>query len=105
MEATLVSHTGDIIHAFFHDCRGIRTRTDAATSPSIAKCGASTDGATETSIVLQSTPPCEVSVAQSVEAPYFAMLGDVAESVRFRIPRQTYYFSSVSVDEWPPFGK
>ena len=51
MEATLVftSHTGDIIDALFHDWRGIRTRTDAATSPSIAKYGASTYCATETS--------------------------------------------------------
>ena len=33
----------------------------------------------------------EVSVAQSVEAPYFATLGDVAASVRVRIPRQSLY--------------
>ena len=43
MEGTrLYNHTGDIIHAYFHDCRGIRTCTVAATSPSIAKYGAST---------------------------------------------------------------
>ena len=29
----------------------------------------------------------EVSVAQSVETPYIAMQGDVATSVRVRIPR------------------
>ena len=42
LEATFV-FTRDIMHAgFFHDCRGIRTRTDAATSPSFAKNAAST---------------------------------------------------------------
>ena len=34
---------------FFHGGRGIRTRTDAATSSSIAMYGVSTDCATETS--------------------------------------------------------
>ena len=51
-------HTGDIIHVRFHDGRGIRTRTDAATSPSIAKYSASTYYATETS------PKKEAQIAQ-----------------------------------------
>ena len=33
---SLYNQTGNIIHAFTHDGRGIRTRTDAATSPSTA---------------------------------------------------------------------
>ena len=50
MEATrLYNHTGDIIHAFVHGGHRIRIRTDAATSPSIAMYGVSTDCATETS--------------------------------------------------------
>ena len=57
-DSCLYNHTGDIIHAFFHDRRGIRTRTDAATSPSIAKYGASTYCATETS------PKKEAQIAQ-----------------------------------------
>ena len=48
-DCRLISHTGDIIHVFVHDERGIRTRTDAAISPSIAKYVVSTYCATETS--------------------------------------------------------
>ena len=44
----LFNHTGDISHAIVHG-RGVRTRLDAATSPSIAMYGISTDCATETS--------------------------------------------------------
>ena len=35
-DSHLYNHTGDIIHVLTHDGRGIRTRTDVATSPSIA---------------------------------------------------------------------
>ena len=35
-DSRLYNHTGDTIHAFTHDGRGIRIRTDAARSPSIA---------------------------------------------------------------------
>ena len=42
----------------------------------------------------------EVSVAQSVETPYIAMLGDVAASVQVRIPRPPdivlFFFSNGS---------
>ena len=50
MEATPVLTTiPEIIYAFVHGGRGIRTRTDAKTSPSIAIYSVSTDCATETS--------------------------------------------------------
>ena len=49
IDCRLFSHTGDIIHVFAHDARGIRTCTDAATSPSIAMYVVSTYYATETS--------------------------------------------------------
>ena len=35
-DSRLYNHTGDIIRAFTNDGRGIRIRTDAATSPSTA---------------------------------------------------------------------
>ena len=35
MFSSVMNNTGDIIHEFTHDGREIRTRTDAATSPSI----------------------------------------------------------------------
>ena len=44
----LFSHTGDIIHVFVHDARGIRTHTDAATSSCIANYVVSTYCPTET---------------------------------------------------------
>ena len=34
-DSCLYNHTGDIIHVFTHDGRGIRTRTDVALWPSI----------------------------------------------------------------------
>ena len=51
----LYNHTGDIIHAIVHDERGIRTRMDAATSPSTAMYVVSTYCATETSLQKRSS--------------------------------------------------
>ena len=47
-DSCLYNRTGDIIHAFTHDGREIRTRTDAATSPSIAMYFVLTYSAAET---------------------------------------------------------
>ena len=56
-------------------------------------------------LALQSTVPLPTaipysSVAQSVEAPYFAMLGDVAASVRVRIPRQYLQYTQIILHMW-----
>ena len=48
-ESRLYNHTRDIIHVFTQDGRGIRTRMDAATSPSIAMYVVLTYCATEVS--------------------------------------------------------
>ena len=64
-DSCLYNHTGDIIHAFFHDWRGIRTRVEAATSPSIAKYGASTFCAIET------FPKKEAQIAQIKITAFF----------------------------------
>ena len=54
----MIKWNRNVFHAFFYDWRWIRTGTDAATSPSIAKYGASTYCATETS------PKKEAQIAQ-----------------------------------------
>ena len=63
MVATVVfsARTGDIIHVFVNDRRGIRARMDAVMSLSIAMYVVSTYCATETSF---SAFLAEVSVAQ-----------------------------------------
>ena len=48
-DSCLYNDTGDIIHAFTHNGRGIRTRPDAATSPRIAMYVVLTYCATEAS--------------------------------------------------------
>ena len=48
-DSRLYNHTGDTIHAFTHDGRGFRTRTDEATSRSVAMYVVLTYCATEAS--------------------------------------------------------
>ena len=48
-DSCLYNHIGATVHAFTHDRCGIRTRTDAATSPSIAMYVVLTYCATEAS--------------------------------------------------------